>query len=66
MPVRTAVSPIEELKRVSLEDAPTSRKVRTAVSPIEELKHCRENGNYCAHRIVRTAVSPIEELKRRV
>ena len=61
--VRTAVSPIEELKHFDELWQAREAQVRTAVSPIEELKQLlgcllRNRGG------VRTAVSPIEELKR--
>ena len=60
--VRTAVSPIEELKPGQIDGAQLYTAVRTAVSPIEELKHQLYQWLDGRDR-VRTAVSPIEELK---
>ena len=62
--VRTAVSPIEELKRSGQCAYPCEGcTVRTAVSPIEELKLEIINYGNWLYGGVRTAVSPIEELK---
>ena len=62
--VRTAVSPIEELKRHTTSLLyPGISYVRTAVSPIEELKQTHYLGCHTLLK-VRTAVSPIEELKQ--
>ena len=60
--VRTAVSPIEELKPWPADLSWRAESVRTAVSPIEELKLSGGAGG-AGISLVRTAVSPIEELK---
>ena len=62
-PVRTAVSPIEELKQGYNDGCGEClASVRTAVSPIEELKRALIHA-HPRPLLVRTAVSPIEELK---
>ncbi len=61
--VRTALSPIEGLKRHIEQKQQEIEHVRTALSPIEGLKQERAGSYLDRWGVVRTALSPIEGLK---